>query len=241
MVLSVGHQHRCDLTHHCLGMLYTLSVACSVTSCSIYVLCFLLWQVEYLLCYACAGSQVQICAMRLGTPGIHQFRRPLSLHTLEDRLQIVWVAVQCYWVMKAQAKQLPAVCLPVGRIETTTFSKVQIYDNFAQKRITYSDDAWPHSRCQLMKRLYAANRDCPYLICAQQPPHASHSGKQYVVDLEPVGQPVLSKYSDQRPQCSRDLKNSIRCAPFSRKTLASLLPWMDFVIISVFHLCCKGL
>ncbi|DBA70575.1 TPA: hypothetical protein ACH3X2_011965 [Trebouxia sp. C0005] len=68
-------------------------------------------KMEYLLCYACAGSQFQMCAMRLGISGTHQFRRPLSLITLEDRLQIVLIAVQRYWVMKAQAKQFSAVFL----------------------------------------------------------------------------------------------------------------------------------
>ena len=52
--------------------------------------------------------------MQLGTPGAFRFRRPLSLVTLEDRLQIVWVAVQSDWIMKAQAEQLPSVLLPVG-------------------------------------------------------------------------------------------------------------------------------
>ena len=75
---------------------------------STYVLC---------VCYACAGSQVQMCAMRLGTPGAFRFRCPLSLVTLEDRLQIVWIAVQSYWIMKAQAEQLPSVLLPEGRTE----------------------------------------------------------------------------------------------------------------------------
>ncbi|DBB03119.1 TPA: hypothetical protein ACH3X1_013350 [Trebouxia sp. C0004] len=125
-------------------------------------------KVEYLLCYACAGSQFQMCAMRLGTPGAFRFRRPLSLVTLEDRLQIVWIAVQSYWIMKAQAEQLPAVLLPIGRTEITTFSKA---------------------------------------------PHASQNGKEYIVDLEPVGQPVLSKHFDQRPQSSGELKKSIRYAP----------------------------
>ena len=173
----------------------------------------LLLQVEYLLCYACAGSQFQMCAMRLGTSRAFRFRRPLSLVTLEDRLQIVWIAVQSYWIMKAQAEQLPVVLLPVGRTEITTFSKVQIFDSFVQKRITFSNEAWPHSRCQLMEHIYAASKDCPFLIHAQQPPHASQNGKEYIVDLEPVGQPVLSRHFDQRPQSSGELKKSIRYAP----------------------------
>ena len=93
---------------------------------SIYIFMRLLSQVKYLLCYACAGSQFQMCAMRLGTPGTCRFRHPLSLANLEDRLQIIWIAVQSYWIMKAQAKQLPVGALSIGCIETTTFSKVQM-------------------------------------------------------------------------------------------------------------------
>ena len=153
-----------------------------------------------------------MCALRLGTSGAFRFRRPLSLDTLEDRLQIVWIAVQSYWIMKAQAQQLPAVWLPVGRTETTTFSKVQIFDSFVQKRITFCSEAWPHSRCKLMEEIYAAIKDCPFLIHAQQPPHASQNGKEYIVDLEPVGQPDRSRHFDQRPQCLGELKKSIRYA-----------------------------
>ena len=171
----------------------------------------LVLQVQYLLCYACAGSQFQLCAMQRGSSVAYRFRRPLSLVTLEDRLQIVLLAMQCYWIMKAQLEQLPAVLLPLGRIELTTFSKVQFFDNFVQKRITFSSETWPQSRCKLMQDIYAASKDCPFLIHAQEPPHASPNGQEYVVDLQPVGQPVLSKCSDHRPRSSRDLKHSIRC------------------------------
>ena len=173
--------------------------------------------------------------MQAGVPGAYKFRRPLSLVTLEDRLQIVWIAVQSYWIMKAQAEQLPTVSLPIGRIETTTFSKVQIFDSFVEKRITFSSEAWPHSRCHLMENIYAASKDCPFLIHAQQPPHASQNGKEYIVDLEPVGQPVLSKHSDQRPRCSRELKSIIRCATCTCKKLASDLPWLGSVVISALY------
>ena len=64
-----------------------------------------------------------------------------------------------------------------------------------------------------MEDIYAASKDCPFLIHAQQPPHASQNGKECIVDLEPVGQPVLSKHFDQRPQSSGELKKSIRYAP----------------------------
>lgn len=128
---------------------------------------------EYLLCYACAGSVFQMCALQAESPGTHKFRQPLSLLTLEDRLQIVLIAVQSYWVMKAQTNQLPAVLIPLGHTETTTFSQVQFFDNFVQKRITFSNESWPRSRCQLMETVYAASKNCPFLIHAQEPPHTS--------------------------------------------------------------------
>ena len=64
-----------------------------------------------------------------------------------------------------------------------------------------------------MEHIYAASKDCPFLIHAQQPPHASQNGKEYIVDLELVGRPVLSRHFDQRPQSSGELKKSIRYAP----------------------------
>ena len=64
-----------------------------------------------------------------------------------------------------------------------------------------------------MENIYAASKDCPFFIHAQQPPHASQNGKEHIVDLEPVGQPVLSKHSDQMPQSLGELKKSIRYAP----------------------------
>ncbi|KAL3148643.1 hypothetical protein ABBQ38_014065 [Trebouxia sp. C0009 RCD-2024] len=62
-----------------------------------------------------------------------------------------------------------------------------------------------------MKDVYAASCASPFLIHAVDPPCVSHSGKQYVVDLEPVGQPVLSKYGDRKPKLQSKLKTSIRC------------------------------
>jgi len=140
----------------------------------------------------------------------YRFRRPLSLVTLEDRLQIVLLAVQCYWIMKAQLEQLPPRSLPLTRMEFTTFSKVQFFDNFVQKRITFSSETWPRSRCKLMEDVHAASKDCPFLIHAQEPPRASQHRQEYLVDSEPVGQPVLSKYFDHRPRSCQELKNSIR-------------------------------
>ena len=76
-------------------------------------------------CAMHANSQFQMCAMQLATTDVHKFDHPLILSSVKDRLQIVLIAGQCYWLMKAQAKQLPIDSLPMGRVEVSTFSKVQ--------------------------------------------------------------------------------------------------------------------
>lgn len=113
-------------------------------------------------------------------------------------------------VMKAQTNQPPAVLLPLGHTVPTSFSEVQIFDHFVQKRITFSNESWPLSRCQLMTTVYAASKNCPFLIHAQEPPHTSQNGKQYVMDLEPIGQPAISKFSDCKPRRVHELKDSLR-------------------------------
>lgn len=69
--------------------------------------------------------------------GVHKFRQPLCLITLDDRLQIVLLAVQCYWVMEAQAKQLPAEMLPMGFTEKTRFSQIQFFDTLYKKELPF--------------------------------------------------------------------------------------------------------
>ena len=43
-------------------------------------------QVQYILCYACAGSQFQMCAMQQGIPIAHTLGRPLSLAPLGGQI-----------------------------------------------------------------------------------------------------------------------------------------------------------
>lgn len=73
---------------------------------------------QYLVCYACAGSQFQLCAMQPGSSVAYRFCHPLSLVTLEDRLQIILLAVQCYWIMKAQLEQLPPLASKVAAFDS---------------------------------------------------------------------------------------------------------------------------
>jgi hypothetical protein len=78
-----------------------------------------------------------------------------------------------------------------------------------QKRIEYSDNAWPKRRKSFMVRVYKACSASPHLIHAKEPPCDSSSSEgatHYVVDLEPVGEPLVSEYGDKKPRNQAELK-----------------------------------
>ena len=63
-----------------------------------------------------------------------------------------------------------------------------------------------------MTQVYTACKDSAYLIDAMASPKDSASPETegviyYVLDLEPLRVPLLSKYSDQRPKNQAELKN----------------------------------
>lgn len=61
-----------------------------------------------------------------------------------------------------------------------------------------------------MAAVYEAVKDSAHLIHAKAPPHDSsltpEDPKQYVVDLEPLGEALLSKHGDKRPRKQTELK-----------------------------------
>ena len=92
----------------------------------------LLLQVEYLMCYACAGPLLQFCAFSrdsnvASTPG-----RQFSMAAQADRLYIIAVAIQVYQVIKAQRDQLPDHYFPLGSQQSTSFSTIEYFDTYIQ-------------------------------------------------------------------------------------------------------------
>ena len=64
-------------------------------------------QVEYLLSYACAGRDLQICVLpRQGHQAI-RLGHPHAINTLHGKLNLIVVVVHLYAILKAQYQQLP--------------------------------------------------------------------------------------------------------------------------------------
>lgn len=167
----------------------------------------LLLQVEYLMCYACAGSVLQFCAVPRDSNIVKTLGRQFSLATQADRLCIIVVAIQMYQVIKAQHAQLPDHYFPLGCQQSTSFSTIEYFDGYVQvgqkatvwqplqwwllpfvaylrfcivilqKRVVYSA-AWPEQRKTFMVGVYEACDASPFLIHAKEPPYNSSSKKE---------------------------------------------------------------
>lgn len=85
-----------------------------------------------------------------------------------------------------------------------------------------------------MVRVYKACDACAYLIHAMEPPSnsASKAGEgaiHYVVNLEPVGVPLLSQYGDNKPRTQEDLKSCIKYGCSCGKSLLFVSwPYVEF-------------
>ncbi len=79
-------------------------------------------QVEYLLSYACAGSQLQLCALQGHGQQAVRVGYPYEINTLQGKLDLIIAVVHLYAILKAQVQQLPISFLQLGHTRTTSFS-----------------------------------------------------------------------------------------------------------------------
>lgn len=162
-------------------------------------------QVEYLLSYACAGPQLQLCALQAHGQQAVRIGYPHAINTLQGKVDLIIVVVHLYAVLKAQVQQLPISFLQLGYTRMTTFSSIEYLDGFVHKRVAISD-AWPAERTDFMAIVYGGVVRCPYLIQARSMPKKRLRNSEYAVHLEPIGLPMA-------PGTTRDqveLKTCIR-------------------------------
>ncbi|KAL0049815.1 hypothetical protein WJX82_010385 [Trebouxia sp. C0006] len=118
----------------------------------------------------------------------------MSMGIQAGKLRIIAVAVQVYQVIKAQRAHLPDHYFPLGWTDHTSLSSIEFFDGYVQKRVELGI------------------LDSCYGITPKDSPSPETEGViYYAVDLEPLGVPLLSKYSDQRPKNQAELKSLTKC------------------------------
>ncbi len=180
-------QDKVGAAKFCLLQVLQSDAECQATSVSLNSqLCV---QVEYLLSYACAGPQLQICALQPHGQQAVRVGHPHAIHTLQGKLNLIVVVVHLYAILKAQVQQLPISFLQLGYTRQTTFSSIEYLDGFVRKRVA-SLDAWPAERTDFMTRVYRDIVGCPYLIQASNAPKKWGRNSECAVHLAPIGLPM---------------------------------------------------
>ena len=95
-------------------------------------ICGFCFQVEYLLCYACAGPILQFCVLPWGSNIPRMLGSEMSMGTQAGKLRIIAVAVQVYQVIKAQRAHLPDHYFPLGWTDHTSLSSIEFFDGYVQ-------------------------------------------------------------------------------------------------------------
>lgn len=146
-------------------------------------------QVEYLLCYAMAGTQVRFCMLQRDQPGYHPLIRDLNVTSMKDRIIIIRLAIIIYRIIFRQQEQLPADCVPLG----STFlgspgTSIQVFDGYIIKIVRLEDQPHVKKQAAFLTQLYAATGQSTYLINAKKVPKLHKS--TWSVHLAPHGQAI---------------------------------------------------
>lgn len=141
-------------------------------------------QVEYLLCYAMAETQVRFCMLQQDQPGCVQLIRDLNFTSLLDRIIIIRLAIIIYRIIYKQQVQLPADCVPLG----STFpgspgTSIQVFDGYVIKIVRLGDQPHVKKQAAFLMKLYADTNQSSYLINAKQTPKLHRSTWSVHLDL----------------------------------------------------------
>ncbi len=144
-------------------------------------------QVEYLLCYAMAGTQVRFCMLQRDHPGCFPLIRDLNFTSPLDRIIIMRLAIIIYRIIYRQQEQLPADCVPLGStLLGSPGTSIQVFDGYIIKIVRLEDQPHVKKQAAFLTNLYAATGQSSYLINAKEIPKLHRS--TWSVHLAPHGQ-----------------------------------------------------
>jgi hypothetical protein len=158
-------------------------------------------QVEYLLCYAAAGTDIQFCALhRDDQKRVHKLGQPLNIATQTGMLLCFEKTMLIAGIMCAQQQQLPEWYQFLGgTVVRTNGVSITYMDGYIEKCAPAVDS----DRLAVLVKLYDAVSGKPCIIQARDKPELK--GQSYVVTLQPLGLAMLDP-----PMSSQDLCIAIR-------------------------------
>ncbi|KAG5177765.1 hypothetical protein JKP88DRAFT_248655 [Tribonema minus] len=168
-------------------------------------------KVEYLLCYAAAGTWIRFCALKRGDKSQVYRLGSCNLSTEVGMLQAIGMLILATGIVCAQREHLADTHYVLGaKVERDNGTTITWMDNFVNKRInleTYKNTnarEITNARAKDLGKLYKAAAQCPFLIHALQPPKVIE--QTYSVNLCPLGRALSSA-----PALPESLQAVTRC------------------------------
>ena len=146
-------------------------------------------QVEYLLCYAMAGTQVRFCMLLRDDPNQCQqlLHSDLDLSKTLDKIIVLRVAIIAYKIISKQQEQLPQDCARLGSSQQgSPGTSIQIFDGYIIKVVQLEQQPHVRQQADFLRQLYNATSTSTFLINAPEP--AKLHRTTWSVKLSPHGQ-----------------------------------------------------
>jgi hypothetical protein len=156
-------------------------------------------QVEYLLCYAAAGSSVQFCALKRNDGHqVYKLGEACNLKTVRGTLALVQRTLLVTSIICLQRLQLVRIFTPLGTsIERPNGTTVAFFDGFITKKVNLAVVPMSDERIKDLQDLYSATQHSPYVVHARKAPFKRPSPPSYEVDLVPLGRALCAAPPEQ--------------------------------------------
>ena len=166
-------------------------------------------QIEYLLCYAAAGTLLQFSALERGTNEIHRLGPELDLQDAYQRAHAITTAVKLFFILIDQADRLPINTLLGGTVRRPNGTSIFKGDTFVEKQVDLSLQPELAAKVQLMEEVYCCVQGCEQLVQLRRVDRGVKvQDGHYTVYLVPRGKEL----STTCPPCMDELPAAIRCA-----------------------------
>lgn len=150
--------------------------------------CFL--QVEYMLCWAAAGDQVQFCMLFRDDPSrLEKLGPQLDLTNLIHRIIMLRYSFIILRILQAQLRQLPQELIPLlHEFQGSAGTSITVMDGYITKVVDTQLQPHVENQYSFLIKMYAGIADSQHLITACSGP--SKRRHRYRVSLSPYGYTV---------------------------------------------------
>lgn len=157
--------------------------------------------IDFILCYAVAGSSIQFFALS-SSHVLYHVTDCFNLLQLIDRLKVICVVINIIRIMVTIKEILPSDVLPLGRVQQKGNRKTIFLDNMVEKQISSFKDLYSFTNIDTLIHIYELAKNNRGLVQAKEFPIVKKGGT-YKVVLETQGFHRL-------PRTESDLQNIIR-------------------------------